>query len=577
MKLNSGTLPKRNIEARTQFEIEAERKRSEAKKLSKSPISDDKIYRELPTDAADLKKLAQEGGHGMKNIAPRQGEAKNSMDDSMNDPNIKFTTMLCNTPPSLFMAKMLEFCLNFVIGLTIGYQKSLFFDFFEVTKSYQDQSTLNMAKIPLFFNFLITPFMDIFFSNKIGKCKSYLIVSSVIMSVTWLYLAVIGNDMIKSENVVIAAVIWFLLNLVLNFFQGASDMFALKLAGSKKKKLLSMYQDLGKTSGEFLSYNIYMVICNTEPSIFGKLDEPLMTHRGILLIMGGLTLLLAIYMTFFLAERILESSSSSDNCVVTMNAIPRFCSNTNVRNLLLYVLVSRFFRCIITASLNLKAIEYGLNKSDIANVGTITFPVYLIVTCFCISGKMSGDVMKLNHWMNILTAGTFLIRYFAVADLYVSHNRLRAFMVYAVVNFVERLSTRPIFQSAYINSIAPIAVGTTFTSFFTSWNIMVTTVPSIIGLSMVGSTFQNYSMIALTTSAIQFVMLAITYPYAYRLDRYPKEVYSTVNIVLTSRTRRLINPSPMPRRKKTNPCLRLKMILEIDHQQQNLSLAIINY
>ena len=97
----------------------------------------------------------------------------------------------------------------------------------------QDQSILSISMYPWTFKILIAIFFDAFFSKKIGKCKTYILLCGILKIILTTIFAFFIDDMVADLEIYNIAIYYFILNTVAALESIAVDAWLLTLMDEK--------------------------------------------------------------------------------------------------------------------------------------------------------------------------------------------------------------------------------------------------------------------------------------------------------------------------------------------------------
>lgn len=130
---------------------------------------------------------------------------------SAQNPNIKeyestpiertYTTILLNQKTNYTFSFLTLISLYLQIGILLGYNTSLSIALQAKGATYHNQALLSLLFLPMATKVLIAPFVDSQFIQKIGKCKTYILVSGLLNSVLLLMLSYNIESYINKVNI----------------------------------------------------------------------------------------------------------------------------------------------------------------------------------------------------------------------------------------------------------------------------------------------------------------------------------------------------------------------------------------
>lgn len=289
--------------------------------------------------------------------------------------------------------------------------------------SYSQLGFFSLASYPYSFKLVYSPIVDSIFHPKIGRRKSWIIPVQLISGITLLVLS-------TRVELLLSNIEHSLVNLTLAFFvliflcatqDIAVDGWALTILSPQLLSYASTAQTVGLNCGYFLSFTVFLAF--NSPEFANKylrstpLDYGLISLPGYLRICG----LFFIFVTFIVAvyipehpfddskrsddieltnpyERsLLESSSSVDNLRQVYIKMYQVLKLPNVRIFILLHLISKIGFQANEALTNLKLLEKGLSKEDLAITVLIDFPFEIIFGYY--AGRWSTGDEPLKPWL----------------------------------------------------------------------------------------------------------------------------------------------------------------------------------
>lgn len=443
----------------------------------------------------------------------------------------RYTRILFNRLPNKALSKVIIFCIAMISGMAMGMVKSIYYGLMEAAGPAA-LSIYSIVYYPLSYKMLWGPIVDMFYIKKLGKCKTYLVSCGVALSIIWYITAGHTESMFSPEGVIPLTLTWFGIFNMIVLFQCAGDIFLLKISPDVTKAELSMFQDLGLVVGEFFAFNIFMPLnglksLNKYFFVGNPLTEPVISYKQMLIFMATMTLILSLSILLFVGERITEHHTNQVSCKKLGKVLPKFFNRPSMVKLLAYVIFLRLFRYMVNGTIYPRLNKLGLNKEDLANLDTVIFPVYFLLSYFVLKKMMvAGKLMKMNHIMITISSVLLLCKFILVKDLELNSQPSRTFWIMAIIMFIERFAIRPVYLAGFINTIAPLQIGATFVSLFMSINIACQSFPTTLGLWMLGhltSLGVSYDAYALVPISLQLLMCGLTANYAISLDYTDKE------------------------------------------------------
>ena len=443
------------------------------------------------------------------------------------DDGEKFTDMLLNRPPTQFQAKVLMFLLFMMIGMIQWYQGAIVLDLQEKGATYKDQSFFSFAVYPYLFKIIFAPLIDLYYIEKIGKCKSYIVSSGLLMAVCFLMMAPHTDELIHPRSLYQLTGILFLLNFMAVFFQIAGEMWVVKIFHESEKSKGGLFYDVGSSVGGFLTYNIFVPLSSLKwlnENVFksNPLSAPILTHKLIIYFMGSVLLVFSLLVLLFVGEKKLESSVDPMTVGKLFRSLPRYFTNPHLRKLLIVIAVTRGFSSMIAESMMLKFLDNGIKKATLVNIDTLTYPFFLIGSCFIVRFIINGKLMKFFNWMMLYSTVLTLARFCILLYLMSSKNINSTIRLIFAGSMFQNMCFPFAFLMGFINIITPQSVGSTFITFFMCWCNLTSGVPATIGLRLVDTQWVDYKLLVITCLLLQVVCILYSFRLSISLDKTQK-------------------------------------------------------
>ena len=444
----------------------------------------------------------------------------------------KYTEAPCNKA-SLYshdetLNKILIVVLFFITGSAFGYFKSVVYDIHEHKVTYKEQSLFSIAFYPMWYKMVCAVLLDIYFVRRYGKAKTYLVVSGCIISVGWMYLSLSVDGLIEQKRIVFLTVCCYLMNQVMMFFASASDCILLKSSHQGNVSKHTMIKDIGFAIGELVGYNIFLPFNSVEFLNSGwiptshRFTEPLVTHRMILNTMGVATMICTFYLIFFYRERIIEDEDQVKRTRSILKSLPKYLSNPSIRTFLIYLLLSKMFRNMISTSLTLRFMDFGFSKALVSLVDSVSFPIFGLISYFILRKLMTNRPMKVNQIMLVIGVVTSGCKLIFLKDLELNNNKTRSFIFLSFLTIIEKFAGRTVYFNTFVNTISPIEIGPTFISLVFSIDSLAASVPSSIGLMIISYNIISYYTLVMIILSLQILVLLIYARYSFSLDHLEK-------------------------------------------------------
>lgn len=404
----------------------------------------------------------------------------------------EYTNMLCNRLPTPNVARLLVFLVFFVVGATQSYQAVIILELQEKGASLGAQAKLSVCWYPYIFKIVFAPFMDSYFIPRIGKCKTYLVAGLAALGLVLLSIAPVADALNTPDQINTLVVVWFFVNCVVVVFQIAGEMWIIKLFHTDDEKGKgSVFFDIGSSIGSFLAYNILVPLSsvkwiNSHRDPGNKVTQPFITPQQVLSLVGVCALVLGGIILIFVAEKVdpAPTSKRSQNLVRVIKLLPKFFSQKNMRKFLLFGLVIRFFPALFDEVMMLKVLDNGISKTTLVNLSSFTFPLYLLVSFISIRFMQKGSMMRRSYYMGIYAVLLNGLQYLVYLDLAHNRNIKRTENLILLCSVLEKFQFGGNLSFAYISTITPEDIASTFLTFLMCWSNLSNMLPATIGLKL---------------------------------------------------------------------------------------------
>ena len=341
--------------------------------------------------------------------------------------------------------------------------------------SFHQISIFNLASYPYSLKFFWSPLVDSFYSNSIGKRKSWIIPTQLLAGAFMIFLSYDIESLIAdSEKINILTFSMFFLYLLLATQDIAVDGWAIELLSEENQAFASTTQTIGHIIGIFFSYTVFLSLNSAEfcnRYINSVVDtQGIISFSSYLYFWGWFTILI----TFLL---IFKSESPRSQCLSPVQIyrnIYKLIQIKNYQKLLIVIMAFRLTTAFSDFGTNLVLTERGMTQSDFAFISAASLPLDLLTSFY--SGyylKSSKNLfealslaMKLK-WLSSLSS--FLLIYNQVQI----HSDPQTLFLVLSNTFISTLANN-FFQSALFSIFASVVVpemtSTSFTFLMTCFN-----------------------------------------------------------------------------------------------------------
>ncbi|KAK9471135.1 acetyl-coenzyme A transporter 1-domain-containing protein [Dipodascopsis tothii] len=267
--------------------------------------------------------------------------------------------------------------------------------------SYGQVGLFSLAAYPYSMKLLWSPIVDAVYSTRLGRRKSWIVPIQTVSSVMLLWLGRNVDSLLEhAENRLgITTAVFFFLVFLCATQDVAVDGWALTLLSSPNLSYASTAQTIGLNTGYFLSFTVFLAF--NSPEFANKyfrtepLDYGLVSMRGYLTFWGWAYLLMTAGLLFGKREETTRASSGGIRSVYT--SMWKIVKLSNVQLFIMVHFVAKIGFQANDAVTNLKLLEKGFSKEDLALTVLIDFPFEIIFGYY--AAKWSVGANPLRPWL----------------------------------------------------------------------------------------------------------------------------------------------------------------------------------
>lgn len=307
------------------------------------------------------------------------------------------STALPARPYSLPLMVLAFFLLYIFQGLFFGYIQSISLLLKEHDFSYAQMSMLNLVSMPFYIKCFFSPFLDIYYSRRLGKRMTYISVFSVLSAGCYLFIASRVNSWIDQRQVSTLSTTLILTTFIIAIQDLAIDALAEEIFVRRDVKFGPITQSLGQIVGPLVSFNFFLFMNSRIPDLNIKF----------LWALSIFTVLTTFALSFYIKER--PSPNEFDSVLDIAKALPKFLQNRHIRKYLVFELSSSIPVMFFRNSSSLILLERGLSKEDISLLSLPTM-VSAFVFSF-LAGRLKLTInnthrtLRLTYLMNLVNMG----------------------------------------------------------------------------------------------------------------------------------------------------------------------------
>ncbi|CAN6653684.1 hypothetical protein TRVA0_026S01948 [Trichomonascus vanleenenianus] len=269
--------------------------------------------------------------------------------------------------------------------------------------SYGQVGLFTLASYPYSLKLLWSPIVDAIYSKQFGRRKSWIVPIQFVSAFVLIWLGRnIEPYMEQAEHNLGAITVFFFLLVFLCATQDiAVDGWALTLLSQQSLSYASTAQTIGLNTGYFLSFTVFLAFNSHEfankyfresPS-----EIPLLSLSQYLTFWGLMYLIVTIFVGLFKHEERTKHDEGTSGIMHVYRSMYRVLKLHNIQMLIAVHLVSKFAFQANEAVTNLKLVEKGFSKEDMALTVLIDFPFEIIFGYY--SAKWSTGDSPLRPWM----------------------------------------------------------------------------------------------------------------------------------------------------------------------------------
>ncbi|KAI9481792.1 acetyl-coenzyme A transporter 1-domain-containing protein [Coemansia mojavensis] len=268
--------------------------------------------------------------------------------------------------------------------------------------SFAQVGLFSLAGYPYSLKLFWSPFVDSLYDRKFGRRKSWIVPIQLITALVFWWMGAHIDGLVRdpAENIHEIMVL-FLAIVFLSATQDiAVDGWALTLLSKENLSYASACQTVGINCGFFLSFTVFLALNSVEFSnkyIFSEPRDEGFLQLGPYMSFWALGyVLVTLYLVVFKAEGAAEDSEGSYGIVETYKTIWRICKLPHMQQFIAVLLVAKVGFIPNDSTTQLKLIDRGLHREDMALAVLIDFPVQIFFGYY--AARWSQGASKLKPW-----------------------------------------------------------------------------------------------------------------------------------------------------------------------------------
>lgn len=267
--------------------------------------------------------------------------------------------------------------------------------------SYGQVGIFTLASYPYSLKLLWSPIVDAFYSPNFGRRKSWIVPIQTVSALVLVYLGTTVEGLLENaqENLFKITMSFFSLVFLCATQDIAVDGWALTLLSHDALSYASTAQTVGLNTGYFMSFTVFLAF--NSPEFANKYfratpsDIPFVSLNQYLSAWGWIYLFATILVAVFKREE--RTRTDSGGITAVYKSMYRVLRLPNIQVLILVHFVAKIGFQANEAVTNLKLLERGFSKEDLALTVLIDFPFEIIFGYY--AAKWSTGSKPLRPWM----------------------------------------------------------------------------------------------------------------------------------------------------------------------------------
>ena len=428
---------------------------------------------------------------------------------------VAYTTMLWNRPPSRLQSKVTIFVLFMIAGMFERYLEAVVLTLQHRGASYRDQAVFSVCNYPLFVKVLIAPLLDMHHVPAVGKCKTYLIFFSLVLSSVALAYSPFVDSHLLPANVAQVTAVFTLMSLAETLYVVAGEMLIAKIFDSDEEKGVgSIIYDVSVAVGGAVSYNMFLPLNSRN----------LMSHSTMLRVFAAVCCCFSLYLFLFFGEKHVAGAQMTYTKLFTL--AKSAVTKRYPRLLLITILLLKAPNALVKESMNVKLVDLGMDRSIISAVDSYTLVIYLLAGWGLSYLMFERRMLRIGSLITIYFAFVGGLKVWMLFDLHSRRDLDRTFLIYMLQSSLERFNFSTSFITGYITVSAPQDICGTFLTFYFVLYNLGEKLPTTFGYLIINANYLDYFVYGALVFLTNFIAAASIYPYAKALDQLPNESFT---------------------------------------------------
>nr|CAG4651751.1 EOG090X04K8 [Triops cancriformis] len=259
--------------------------------------------------------------------------------------------------------------------------------------SYKEQAQFSLVYWPFSLKLLWAPIVDSWYSNRIGRRKTWLVPTQYLIGLCMIYLSTTVGSLLgetgETPNVQLLTAAFFVLNFLAATQDIAVDGWALTMLDKRHVGYASTCNSVGQTAGYFFGYIIFMALesadfCNKYLRAVPA-DKGLITLADFLYYWGIIFLLTTSVIWFVKREKATSDTDSEEpelGIVETYKLLWDIIKLPSMKTMIIFLLTCKIGFSASDAVTGLKLVEAGVPKAQLALLAIPLVPLQIVLPLF---------------------------------------------------------------------------------------------------------------------------------------------------------------------------------------------------
>ncbi|OLY80726.1 putative membrane protein [Smittium mucronatum] len=319
--------------------------------------------------------------------------------------NIVLLISLCNVSifypififPNLQFFSLASLTVDWLQGVPLGLSSGSIPFLLKEKMSFSQLGLFSLASYPYSLKLFWSPIVDSIFSNRFGRRKSWIVpVQFAIAAIFWFFGSHV-DELIKNPgpNITTISLIFFIIVLLSATQDIAVDGWALTLLSKENLAYASTCQTIGLNCGYFMSFTVFLAFNTVDFS--NKYFRSVPKDYGLIQLGQYMRWWAVLYtiVTLYLVLRVKEKKFYDNIGIVsTYKTIYQICRLPDMVKLIIVLMFAKFGFVPNDSAMQLKLLEKGFKKEDMALAILIDFPIQITFGYYAARWSQTSTPMK---------------------------------------------------------------------------------------------------------------------------------------------------------------------------------------